>query len=314
MSASQWIRKASLIVGDSSNALDLSDLRFRFVVRQQDTQTPNNADIRVYNVSDATAKQARAWQEGGTVVIQAGYGGNFGTIFRGSIIQVRVGKESPVDSYIDITAGDGDLGYTLAKVAKSFAAGSSVKDHIAASLEAMAPYGVTRGWMPDDLPAKPLPRGKVMFGLARDCMETSCRTASADWTIRNGALEVIDKLAYLPGDVVVLTSATGLVGFPEQQIDGVHARALMNPAIVAGRAIQIDNRSVQEYRLPIDVGGTAQWGFVPKLDADGYYRALVVEHRGDTRGHEWHTEVIGVALADPVPVALLPKLVIKPGV
>ncbi len=310
----QWIRKASLIIGSESDALDLSSLHFRFSIQQQDIQTPNSADIRVYNVSDATAKRARDWVEGGEVLLQAGYDGNFGTIFRGTIIQVRVGKESATDSYIDITAGDGDRGYTAAVVNKSLAAGSVIKDHIAASLEAMGPYGITRGWMPDDLPEKPLPRGKVMFGMARSFLEDATRGADADWTIHNGELTVIANQAYLPGEVVVLTSATGLVGMPEQQIDGITIRSLLNPAIVAGRVVQINNKSVQEYRLAIDVAGIARNGLIPKMDNDGFYRSIVVNHSGDTRGQEWYTDIIAVGLREPITVGLIPRIVIKEGV
>lgn len=311
----QWIRKASLIVGDDESALDLSQLHFRFQIRQQDIQVPNSADIRVYNVSDATAKRARDLVEGGSVVISAGYDGNFGVIFRGSIIQVRTGKESPVDSYIDITAGDGDRGYTLATLSKTLAAGSTVKDHIAAGMEAMGPYGVKRGWMPDDLPKNPLPRAKVMFGMARDVLEDAARTAGADWTIHDGALNVIDQQAFLPGEVVVLTSATGLIGMPEQQIDGIRIRSLLNPSIVAGRVVQINNKSLQELRMPLDLDSVAkQYAIRPKLDADGYYRTIVVDHVGDTRGQEWYSDIIAVGLNEPITNALIPRQVIADGV
>ena len=310
----QWIRKASLIVGDDASALDLSNLHFRFQVRQQDMQVPNHADIRIYNVSEATAKRARDLVEGGTVVLSAGYDGNFGTIFRGSIIQVRTGKENPVDSYIDITAGDGDWGYNIARLSKTLAAGSTTKDHIAAGLEAMGPYGVTRGWMPDDLPNKPLPRAKVMFGMARDMLEDAARTAGADWTIHNGEMHVINKLAFLPGDVVVLTSATGLIGMPEQQIDGIRIRSLLNPSIVAGRVVQINNRSLQELRMPLDANGAGPYSLRPKFDDDGFYRSIVVEHTGDTRGHEWYSDIIGVGLNEPITTGLMPRVVIRDGV
>lgn len=62
----QWIRKASLIIGSESDALDLSGLHFRFSVQQQDIQTPSKRRYsRVHNVSEATAKRARDWVEGG---------------------------------------------------------------------------------------------------------------------------------------------------------------------------------------------------------------------------------------------------------
>ncbi|WP_258181637.1 hypothetical protein [Burkholderia cenocepacia] len=75
MSVEQFGRKVSLIIGfDSGESLDLSELRIVFRVQRGDLQTPNQARIRVYNVSETTAR--RAQKEFTRVVLQAGYEGN----------------------------------------------------------------------------------------------------------------------------------------------------------------------------------------------------------------------------------------------
>lgn len=306
----QWIRKASLIIGDDTSALEMSELHFTFSIRQSDIQTPNSANIRVYNVSKATAGRARELEEGGTVVIQAGYDGNFGTIFRGSIIQVLVGKENATDSFIDITAGDGTLGYVFAVVKKAMAAGSTVRDRINAAMEALAAHGIRPGFIPKDLPENPLPRGKVMFGMAREILSDAAASCDADWWIHNGEVNIVGGRSYLPGEVAVLNSETGLIGTPVQSIDGVAMRTLLNPSIVPGRVVQLDNKKVtiQQAKFVPDMPGSLQYGFVPKLDADGHYRAIVVNHTGDSRGQEWYTDIIGVALSGPpISTGLLQK-------
>ena len=91
--AEQFGRKVSLIIGpDAGDALDLSGLRIVFRVQRGDTQTPNSLRARVYNVSDNTAQRAES-KEFTRIVLQAGYEGNYGIIFDGSIIQVRRGRE-----------------------------------------------------------------------------------------------------------------------------------------------------------------------------------------------------------------------------
>src|ERR1700730_724075 len=56
------------------------DLRIRFQVHQANIETPNWAWIRVYNLSESTAK--RTINEFDRCVLQAGYvDGRFGTIF-----------------------------------------------------------------------------------------------------------------------------------------------------------------------------------------------------------------------------------------
>ena len=108
----QYIRNASLIVADAQgNGLDLASLRIVFKVKKSSAQTPNSAIIRVYNLSDNTAKQIR--EEFQSVTLQAGYQSNFGLIFKGNIKQVRFGRENSTDTYVDIAAGDGDQSYNF---------------------------------------------------------------------------------------------------------------------------------------------------------------------------------------------------------
>ena len=104
----QWLRACSLIVADSSDqGLDLSELRIVFDVRKGETETPNSAEIRVYNLSEATMSRMR--REFTRVILQAGYRSNYGIIFDGNIRQTLQGRENGTDTYIEIIAADGDL-------------------------------------------------------------------------------------------------------------------------------------------------------------------------------------------------------------
>ncbi|MGQ3505100.1 hypothetical protein ACT9SR_13340, partial [Enterococcus faecalis] len=76
--------------------------RIVFDVRRGDLQTPNSLRARVYNVSETTRQ--RIEQEFTRIVLQAGYAGNYGIIFDGSVKQVRRGRENQTDTYLDITA------------------------------------------------------------------------------------------------------------------------------------------------------------------------------------------------------------------
>src|SRR5690242_5355904 len=131
----QYIRKVSLTVGNATKVLDLSALHFRFTVLRGDLQTPNSVDVRVYNVSEDTLNTVR--KEFTKLTLQAGYEGNFGVIFSGTIKQVRRGRENATDSYMDLTAADGDSAYNFAIVNKSLKAGSTPEDHFNVVLGAM---------------------------------------------------------------------------------------------------------------------------------------------------------------------------------
>ncbi len=301
----QYLRNVRLIVGDDAGkGLDLSELRIRFQVKQWDLQTPNSAVIRVWNVSDQTADQIGEYTR---VLLQAGYqDGAFGTIFDGSIIQPKRGHENATDSYLDLVAADGDQAYNFAIINKSLAAGSTPKDHLDALTGAMGEHGVKPGYAPD-LPGAGLPRGKVMFGMARDHMRALGQSTDTKWSIQNGEVQLVPLTGVIPGQAIVLSAATGLVGFPEQTSEGIRARCLLNPEIKMGRAVQIDNASINRAQLSVSLQGQVQNAFLPRVSDDGFYRVIVTEHSGDTRGNDFFTDVTCIALDDGVTPGLVAK-------
>lgn len=280
---------------NANEGLDLSEMRIHFRISQADNETPNTAIIRVYNLSDQTARKVVG--EFQRVVLQAGYeDGAYGVIFDGTIKSVLRGHESNVSSYVDIFAADGDIAYNNACIATPLAAGSTPQDQVNQVLKAMAPYGVTKGYIPD-LPPTAAARGKVMFGLARDHMRRIAQTLQMSWSIQNGQLTMIPLTAYKPGEAVVLTAATGLVGFPQQTPGGIDVTALLNPRITIGSLVQIDNKAINQGFAAVPgkflFGGgrlEAIPGFNARLGgADGFYKVLVHEFEGDTRGEPWYS-------------------------
>lgn len=297
MSVPQYLRQISLKIGNDEQALDLSELRIRFATRRSDIRTPNTADIRVYNVSDQTAKKAQL-KEFSRVVLKAGYAGNYGVIFDGTIKQVRRGRESQTDTYLDITAADGDSAYNWSVINMSLAAGSTADDHLRAAVQAMESRGVTMG-EPLALSAKRLPRGKVMFGMTRDVLDVLGKSQDVSWSIQDGKVTLIPNTAYLPGETVVITSETGMIGLPEQNQNGVNARMLLNPSVKIGRLLKIDNSSIQKYRYdpsPPQEAQVAQIKVRNDLSADGLFKVLIANSFGDSRGNEWYTDVICISV------------------
>ncbi|WP_354681346.1 phage protein [Cupriavidus plantarum] len=296
MGVLQFGRKVSILVGqERGNALELSELRVVYHIKRGDLQTPNSAQVRVYNVSETTKQ--RIEREFTRIVVQAGYEGNFGIIFDGTIKQVRRGRESQTDTYLDITAADGDSAYNFAVVNTTLAAGSTASDHVAVACTAMNPYGVTQGYTLE-LPKNPLPRGKVMFGMARDFMRWTARTHQAVWSIQDGKLIMVPETSYMPGEIPVITAETGMIGMPVQTQNGITIKMLTNPSVKIGRLIQIDNASVQRYEYSLNVGQQAQNERIEqqaKLQDDGFYYVMIAEHNGDTRGNEYYTDVICLA-------------------
>lgn len=294
----QYTRRCNLIVANQAGeGLDLSGLRIIFKIKKADAQTPNTAEIRVYNLAEETANRIR--KEFQNISLQAGYESNYGLIFNGSIKQVRFGRENGTDTFIDIAAADGDDAYNFAVVNVTLAAGAKQSDQINAAAGAMAGKGVATGHIDPTGDAR-LPRGKVMYGMARNYLRQSAEASNTSWSIQDGKLQFVSLTGVLPNQAVLLTSKTGLVGQPEQTNDGIKARCLLNPMLRIGGKVQINEKDVAEAKLP-DTSKDAQANKPAAIEADGFYRLLVVEHSGDTRGNDWYSDLVCLGIDATAP-------------
>jgi len=282
-----------------------------------DVDEPPTAIIRVINLADATAQQIQ--QEFSGVTLQAGYeNGNFGIIFKGTIVRVRKGRLSNIDTFVDIMASNFDILHNYGFANKTVAAGSTplvranaIKDAVnqsaaMQSAEAQVQNAQTAGWAYGNIPDSfntggTLPRGKVMFGLGREYLSDLTDSTGCSWSIGpDGKIVVLPYTGYLPDEAVVINAATGMIGIPEATQQGIEVSTLLNPNIKLGQRIQLDNASINTTtnRSAIGFPAYSDFQFFANTSNDGIYRALVVEHEGDSRGEgaDWKTKIIALAL------------------
>lgn len=298
--ANQFGRFAKLLLLQDNNALDLSDLHFKFEISASDVETPNTARIRVYNVSQQTLQYATAVEEFYGVVVQAGYESNNAQIFQGTIKQFRRGKENNTDSFLEIFAADGDPNYNFGTLNKNVAGtidqaqlfqeylgglNNKQKQQISADPQALQYLQGTGGI---------LPRGKVLFGLARAYLRDQSRSTLSRWSVQNGKLTIVPLDSYLQSEAIVINSSTGMIGVPEATDQGIMVETLLNPQIQIGKTIRLNNADItttiiKEQFFP----GYNDLNLVANVDTstDGLYRVIVAEHTGDTRGQEWYTHI-----------------------
>lgn len=298
----QYGRQVSLVVGTKGgDGLDLSQMQIKFETHRGDYQTPNWCIVRIYNLSTDTVKALQV-KEYSQLTLKAGYEGNFGIIFQGTIKYKYRGHESNVDSYLDLVAADGDSAYNFAVVNTTLAAGSTAQTQLAALAKATDAYGVGLAPYQPPLNTTKLPRGKVMFGPAKDKMRILAANNGASWSIQDGKMQLILQTSYLPGAPVKLTSDTGLTGFPVETLNGLIVRALLNPSIKIGTAIQIDNASIQQFHLDVSIQSDIQQQFLNQMkNDDGLYKVLIAEHSGNTRGNDFYTQLTCIGINGSIP-------------
>ncbi|MDR7865787.1 MAG: hypothetical protein RIN56_03160 [Sporomusaceae bacterium] len=296
-------RKYRVLVADkNNNALDVSNLRCTFRVEKVALQVANHAEVSIYNLSPDTEKVII--KEGMRVILEAGYQGylktqqqgaaqqvlapkQYGKIFDGEVIQAIRDREDVVDYKLTLVCLDGDSFLNNNIVKMTVNAGLNqrqIVDQIAT--KAVTPTEIGR--ISPDLKTQNLPRGKVFFGMPKDYLRDIARDNNANFWVEDGQVYIAKATDTPPGEALVLTPKTGLVGVPQQTFDGVTFKCLLNPAIKLMTMVQIDNSLIRMQKKRL--------GQIPvPLDDDGQYQAYKVIHYGDTRGNEWYTEVDGVS-------------------
>jgi hypothetical protein len=286
-----WKRRLTANVKGQSVKLD--DLQAEFQIRQSDGQHPDWAYLRMLNLHDNTSNSI--WGKG-EFKIEAGYHqGPFGLIFSGEITQQRRGKLSGVDRYHDVMAISGAQAYSHAVVEKTFDKGTTQTEMAREAAKQMTREGVTVGHI-GELFGNPLDRPWTVKEPARDFLRTIGRTTASTWQIFNGAVQMTRLADFIPGSLT-LNDQTGLIGIPEQTLEGIVAKILIRSDIKVGQRVTISQQSIKQYMSSVgqwfDLKGSE--GVMPGIAVDGVYKVVRIDHDGSVHGQEWYTTLTCLA-------------------
>lgn len=274
-----------------------TDLAVQFAIESRTSQAPDQAQIVIYNASPATA--AMVENEFTDITLSAGYDGNEGPIFYGSIVETQYGEK--VDKFtttvLRIYAAAFDKPYNQARVNTSLAAGCSPQDVVDTCVAAMQPFGINGSRIVGvDLSQPKFPRGVVLAGMARDYLREVALSAEATWNLDQGQVNVVGVNASYPGKPIVLSPSTGLVSQPIKRQLGVICSCLINPAIQLSTNIDLRSKVISsKYNLNNDPAGVLDTTMVGDFDslnnATSIYRVLHIKTDGNTRGGDWEMEL-----------------------
>jgi len=301
--AMQWKRTCEVVVGRGATGqgLAINGLRIDFTIIKTAGRVPNTALVKIYNLSPDHENQIR--KEFDEVLVNAGYEGAAVLMFRGTIRHVFRYREGN-DRITEIDAADGEKDFRNAIVNFTLAAGSSTQQLLDQVVGKMVSK---KGFVA--LKDKRRVRGRVVSGMARDVLDQIADDSDAAWSIQDGVLEIVPVDSTLPTEAIVLASDTGLLGAPEINDKGIKATCLLNPRIRVGGKVWLDNNAVKariKKELETKPGARRvkvkkHRGELARLDPDGVYKVVKLEHEGETHGNEWSTTVYCVGLDKAIP-------------
>lgn len=343
--SSNWLRHFELqLVGEDGKGIILSDFKVTFQIERNDNKWPAVATVRIYNLSAQT--QNRIMQrEFSKIILIAGYDGlapdvmasevgiareisasevgqvngtNYSVIFSGDIRFTVTGKDNPVDSWVLVQACDSEEAFIGAFINTTISKGYTTEDIYIELMKRLEPYGVSRGIIPE-FPPTVFPRGRSLFGYVHNYLDEVAAQCKATWQFNYGKVDIMARDA-VTHEAVVLNSATGLIGMPQQTIGGgVNVRCLINSNIHLNGLIHLDQASV--YRSPLSNQDLFAGSFGEKdingnlvpvgkvkdangklIDApptsqpasiatDGVYKVRYISYTGDTRGQAWYMDL-----------------------
>lgn len=299
MSSRQWGRVAQVVVGKRGAGLLVEHLRIDFEVVKSVEEHPNVAYIKVWNLSPEHEGQIK--REFDDVVLQAGYDGQVRIVFRGNVVHVYHYRDG-ADRVTEIVAADGDADYRKSVVNVALAAGTS-DDQLVDKLAGTMTRGTTRGHVA--VSKRRRSRGKVVSGATRTVLRDLARENGAHWSIQDGQLQIVPADDVLPGEAIVITAETGMLGSPEVNDKGIAVKCLMNPQLRVNGTIRLDNNSLRYKRESPEALTTKpeKKGAPVRPSPDGLYKVVKLTHKGSTRGAEWASEIECVGLGDKLPEA-----------
>lgn len=257
--------------------------RINFSIEKTTTPNPNKSKITLHNIS----QESRNFLEQRDLIVffKAGFNGEASNIFIGDVLRRETNRSGPDVTYT-LECGDAERILQTARVNISLGAGATNIQLFEAAANALGlSFGVSIGITPQTFQ-----NGYSFSGLASDLLTEQTRKIGLEWNIQDGELRILPPRVTDGQEAVVVSSKTGLIGFPTKTIDGVKFKTLLNPAIRPGRAIKIESRQFQG-----QLGPTASLlASTALIESGDVVKCRTATFRGDTRQGEWVTEVEAV--------------------
>jgi len=244
-----------------------------FTVKKTLKKEPNQIDLKIYNLSEASRGQMKS--KGSLVTLSAGYEQNNGLIFTGDSRSVDHVHEGP-DWITHVRCGDGEKAFEFNRISKSFNAGATVKQVITDVAKSVsANIGNVPKVLAGQLKFDQFVNGFVAHGDASKVFDDLIKSQGLTWSIQDGALQLRNGDGPAVEDVFTLSSSTGLIGSPdhttptdEKKPSVLKVKSFLIPQIRCGGMVDIQSRSI-----------------------NGRFVVLSLTHEGDSHGPNWFTSM-----------------------
>jgi hypothetical protein len=268
-------------IGAIRAGLQVDDHRIYFHVEKSLKPEPNTCTLKVYNLSRTQRAQIEELKpkkgdtRGIPILIEAGYKDKGPQqIWLGDVRTVSTERDGG-DWITTLESGDGEKAGQNARINVAYGPGTTPDTALRAIVKAL---GVDPGNVPQVLTklratgvGQLFPKRLVLSGSAVEHMTNFCRSAGLEWSIQEGAVQILDVGATSLGFVTRLSPSTGLVGVPSVDPEGkLSCTSLIQSGLRPGSLLVLESSAVR-----------------------GNYRIERTVWEGDTHDTPWYAEIEG---------------------
>lgn len=265
------------------DTLQMEKIDCEFHVKKTIKAEPNTCDLKIYNLTADHRKQIEQSPSVKDtmkvpVIIEAGYGTTLAQIYKGDLRAGWTVNSGP-EVVTELNTGDGEKGMANARLNIPVGPGTPIAQVIGQIVDVLGLGQGNVGKIAAQLASSGSSmfskKGQVLKGNAADHLTDLCKSVGLEWSVQDGAVQLLTLGQPLDGQAVKLTSNTGLIGSPTVDSKGVlKATMLLVPGIVPGGKVQMEG-----------------------LHVKGTYKITVVESIGDTLGNDWYHKIEGEKVA-----------------
>lgn len=257
--------------GPGTSTIEITDLRIKFDVKKNLAKNPNPCTIFVYNLAETTRNEIERGLA--RITLYAGYDNSPRLLFSGDR-KFAASKQDKTEWETKIEVTDGGRAFAHARMNRSYKPPIQVRQVLrdaAASMNTTLPSEIEKATQLQ----QSIPVGLSLVGPTRDILTQMLAPYNYGWSFQNGQLQILRDEDVRPGDLIVVSEDTGMIGSPERvspdhkkDRSDITFEMLMYPELNPGRAVQVISRSIK-----------------------GNFKIKEVVHTGDTHNKDWKSKV-----------------------
>lgn len=269
-------RDVQVIIGDSDSAIKIpndkakDNLKIRFSLKINQSSSGSDNMIQIYNLKDTT--QSFIGSRGTRVRLLAGYGGNLSLIYDGNIDHIDY-IDRHTDKVLNLYLVNKTFILTDSIFNRSYQKNVSAKTIVKDAIKSYSDAGLGVVNL-DIIPDKSYSHFSF-FGRTKDLLDKILSGLKIMWFVDQSTITFTKIGQNSDDESVLLTSDSGLIGYPYKSDKGINILSIFNSKIQVSKSIKLQ---LDKDSKSIDGRSQSQL----RTELNGIYKAISVHHHGDS--------------------------------